>query len=88
MAWKKPGILTGPPKNPKDDSSFPGLKPAGADASTKIEYEELQRNEIFALEAIYGDDFIQHTAAHSAWKVFCSPSMLPPCRRISTYTLF
>ncbi|KAH0498056.1 hypothetical protein TgHK011_005335 [Trichoderma gracile] len=68
MAWKKPGILTGPPKNPKDDSSFPGLKPAGTDATTKIEYEELQRNEIFALEAIYGDDFIQHTAAHSAWK--------------------
>lgn len=70
MAWKKPGILTGPPKNPKDDSSFPGLKPTGTDATTKIEYEELQRNEIFALEAIYGDDFIQHTAAHSAWKVF------------------
>lgn len=70
MAWKTPRTLTSPSKNSKDDSSFPGLKPPGPDATTKIEYEELQRNEIFALEAIYGDDFIQHTAAHSAWKVF------------------
>ncbi|KAM0256379.1 hypothetical protein ACHAQJ_005030 [Trichoderma viride] len=68
MAWKKPRTLTSPTKASKDDSSFPGLRPLGPDATTKIEYEELQRDEIFALEAIYGDDFIQHTAAHSAWK--------------------
>ncbi|UKZ72864.1 hypothetical protein TrVFT333_000501 [Trichoderma virens FT-333] len=49
-------------------SSLSGPQAPGPDATTKIEYEELQRNEIFALEAIYGDDFIQHTAAHSAWK--------------------
>ncbi|KOS21294.1 Serine/threonine-protein kinase GCN2 [Escovopsis weberi] len=66
MAWKAPKPRTAPTK--KNDSSFPGLKPAGPEASAKIEYDELQRDEIFALEAIYGDDFIQHGAAHSAWK--------------------
>lgn len=35
----------------------------------KIEYEELQQNELLALEAIYGDDFVQHAAANSAWQV-------------------
>ncbi|KAK5993640.1 Serine/threonine-protein kinase ppk28-like protein [Cladobotryum mycophilum] len=67
MAWNAPKAWTAP-ANKKDDSSFPGLKPSGPEAPAKIEYEELQRDEIFALEAIYGDDFIQHTAAHSAWK--------------------
>lgn len=52
-----------------DDASFPGLKPTTPDATAKIEYEELQKNELLALEAIYGDDFVMHTSAHSAWKV-------------------
>ncbi|KAG6012985.1 hypothetical protein E4U54_007199, partial [Claviceps lovelessii] len=51
-----------------DDASFPGLKPTTPDATAKIEYEELQKNELLALEAIYGDDFVMHTSAHSAWK--------------------
>ncbi|KID73409.1 Serine/threonine-protein kinase, GCN2, partial [Metarhizium brunneum ARSEF 3297] len=63
-AWKK--SLS---KASSDDSSFPGLKPTTPDATTKIEYEELQQNELLALEAIYGDDFVKHSDVHSAWKV-------------------
>lgn len=63
-AWKK-----SLPKASSDDSSFPGLKPTTSDATTKIEYEELQQNELLALEAIYGDDFVKHSDVHSAWKV-------------------
>ena len=63
--WKKP--LTQSSK--KDDSSFPGLKPTAPDATIKIEYEELQQNELLALEAIYGSDFVKHNGTHSAWKV-------------------
>lgn len=54
---------------PKDDSSFPGLKPASPEVATKIEYEELQENELMVLEAIYGDDFMKHKDTQSAWKV-------------------
>ncbi|KAF9881203.1 protein kinase [Colletotrichum karsti] len=61
--WKKPINL--PTKN-KDDSSFPGLRTP--EAGTKIEYEELQQNEVFALEAIYGEDFVRHAETQSAWK--------------------
>ncbi|ODA79871.1 hypothetical protein RJ55_05468 [Drechmeria coniospora] len=70
MAWQ----ASGPRKKPlpsghkQDDSSFPGLKPAAADTTTKIEYEELQQNELLALEAIYGEDFVKHGDAQSAWK--------------------
>lgn len=64
-AWKKSANKD--PNN--DDSSFPGLKPTTPDATTKIEYEELQQNELLALEAIYGDDFVKHHGTHSAWKV-------------------
>lgn len=71
MAWQKPGVWKSPlPNQPKDDSSFPGLK-TGPEAANKIEYEELQQNELLALAAIYGDDFVQHTAPHSAWQVSC-----------------
>jgi translation initiation factor 2-alpha kinase 4 len=71
MAWQASGAWKRSlPKDASgDDSSFPGLKPATPDATTKIEYEELQRNELLALEAIYGDDFVKHTDTHSAWKV-------------------
>jgi hypothetical protein len=48
--------------------SFPGLKSPGSPAA-KTHYQELQENELIALEAIYGDDFTQHRAAHSAWQV-------------------
>ncbi|RMJ12849.1 hypothetical protein CDV36_007490 [Fusarium kuroshium] len=63
--WKSPLNLS---KN-NDESSFPGLQPAASpEATNKIEYEELQQNELLALEAIYGEDFVMHTGTHSAWK--------------------
>ncbi|KAH7318357.1 anticodon binding domain of tRNAs-domain-containing protein [Stachybotrys elegans] len=71
MAWKSPAPWKKPSNNngQGDDSSFPGLQPTSPNAApTKIEYEELQQNELLALEAIYGDDFIKHTDALSAWK--------------------
>ncbi|KAM5374209.1 hypothetical protein ACJZ2D_006669 [Fusarium nematophilum] len=71
MAWKSSGVWKTPLNLSKknDESSFPGLQPAASpDATNKIEYEELQQNELLALEAIYGDDFIMHTGTHSAWK--------------------
>ncbi|KAK2595161.1 eukaryotic translation initiation factor 2-alpha kinase [Conoideocrella luteorostrata] len=63
-AWKKAVAKD----SAQDDSSFPGLKPTTPDATAKIEYEELQQNELLALAAIYGDDFVMHTGMHSAWK--------------------
>lgn len=83
MAWRTPGAWKTPlsKDTKKDDSSFPGLKPTTPDATAKIEYEELQHNELLALEAIYGDDFVKHTDGHSAWKVRRS-SM--PCRAAAT----
>jgi hypothetical protein len=73
MAWQASGVWKKPLNITKknDDSSFPGLKPSSPEANTKIQYEELQQNEIFAMEAIYGEDFINHTEAHGAWKVLC-----------------
>lgn len=60
-----------------DDSTFPGLKPAPSpEITTKIEYDELQQNELVALEAIYGDDFVMQKGPHSAWKVECPMSPL------------
>ncbi len=46
------------------DPSFPGLKRSAAAA----QYEERQKDELEALEAIYGPDFVQHKALHGAWK--------------------
>ena len=70
MAWQTPGAWKSPlAKQPEDDSSFPGLKPTSPEATNKIEYEELQQNELLALEAIYGEDFVQHSGTHSAWQV-------------------
>lgn len=64
-AWKSP--LN---QNPKaNDSSFPGLKPTALDAAAKIDNTEIQENELLALEAIYGEDFVNHTGGQSAWKV-------------------
>jgi translation initiation factor 2-alpha kinase 4 len=69
-AWKTP-IVTSP--NKKNDTSFPGLRPQGQETGAKIEYEELQQNEVLALEAIYADDFVNHTSEQqSAWKVWAS----------------
>jgi translation initiation factor 2-alpha kinase 4 len=74
MAWngagaRKTPIVTSPNKN-QNDTSFPGLRPHGQDTGARIEYEELQQNEVMALEAIYADDFVNHTSEQqSAWKV-------------------
>ncbi|KAF4450856.1 PEK/GCN2 protein kinase [Fusarium austroafricanum] len=63
--WKTPLDLT----NNTNESSFPDLLPAASlEVATKIEYEELQQNELLALEAIYSDDFVMHSETHSAWK--------------------
>jgi RWD domain len=63
-AWKKP--LNVAKKN--DESSFPGLKPATPESIPKIQYEELQQDELTALEAIYGDDFVRHKETQT-WQV-------------------
>ena len=61
MAWKKPANS---PK--KADPSFPDPKYG---KGTTIQYEELQQNELIALEAIYGDDFKRLKQTQTAWKV-------------------
>ncbi|KAI3536661.1 hypothetical protein CABS01_15619 [Colletotrichum abscissum] len=71
MAWKSSGVWNKPidkPQKNEDDSSFPGLKPKGPEAAPKLEYEELQQNELIALEAIYGEDFMRHAETPGAWK--------------------
>jgi translation initiation factor 2-alpha kinase 4 len=59
-----------PAKSSKQNGteSFPGLKSPGTPTS-QTQYHELQKNEVMVLQAIYGDDFIEHSTAHSAWHV-------------------
>ncbi|KAI1075292.1 serine/threonine-protein kinase gcn2 [Whalleya microplaca] len=64
MAWKTPHQLT--TKN--DDSSYPGLNPVSPDAGPRTQYIDAQNEEIMVLQAIYGDDYIEHKAANTAWK--------------------
>lgn len=61
MAWKKPASSP-----TKADASFPDPKYG---KGTTIQYEELQQNELIALEAIYGDDFKRLKQTQTAWKV-------------------
>ena len=61
MAWKKP---TATPK--KADPSFPD---PNYGKGTSIQYEELQQNELIALEAIYGEDFRRIKQTQTAWQV-------------------
>jgi translation initiation factor 2-alpha kinase 4 len=56
------------------ESSFPGLKPV-ASTETKSQYEEIQDNELIALESIYDEDFRRLETKGGAWKV--SLSKLP-----------
>lgn len=77
MAWNASGAWKSPFANKTNvnDSSFPGLKPlASPEAAIKVEHAELQENELLALEAIYGEDFINLTAEQGAWKVLLSAS--------------
>lgn len=87
MAWKSSGVWNKPidkPQKNEDDSSFPGLKPKGPEAAPKLEYEELQQNELIALEAIYGEDFMRHAETPGAWKVLnTTPSSCPQYNKFS-----
>jgi translation initiation factor 2-alpha kinase 4 len=72
MAWKTPAGQRKPPKQQAQKNgvtAFPRLASPGLEANKKTQYEELQQNEVMVLQAIYGDDFTEHTATHSAWKV-------------------
>lgn len=71
MAWKTPTVKKQPVKSAKNDDSpsFPGLKPGSSAPGGKTQYEELQQNEVMVLESIYGEDFVDRTAAQGAWKV-------------------
>ncbi|KAH6850740.1 anticodon binding domain of tRNAs-domain-containing protein [Chaetomium sp. MPI-CAGE-AT-0009] len=57
-----------PAKSSKQNGtdSFPGLKSPREPAS-QTPYHELQKNEVMVLQAIYGEDFIEHSTGHSAW---------------------
>ncbi|PVH78652.1 Serine/threonine-protein kinase [Cadophora sp. DSE1049] len=72
-----------PPTNPwgkkpqqsiTPSSGFPDLKPSKSnDVAPKIQlpksqYEEIQEDELIALEAIYGEDFRKIESNHGAWK--------------------
>lgn len=66
MAGKKRNKNT--QKNVEKNEPNQGPSPAGLPSpALKVSYEERQQDEITALEAIYGDDFVIK-AAHSAWK--------------------
>ncbi|KAI0381720.1 serine/threonine-protein kinase gcn2 [Hypomontagnella monticulosa] len=69
MAWKPSANWKGPKQltTKTDDSSYPGLKPTSPDTGPKTQYTDVQNEEIMVLQAIYGDDYIEHKAANSAW---------------------
>lgn len=55
-------------------SGFPGLTPSKstekvAKAAPKSQYEDLQEEELFALSAIYAEDFRRIEKNQGAWKV-------------------
>ncbi|KAI1776169.1 serine/threonine-protein kinase gcn2 [Hypoxylon cercidicola] len=69
MAWKP-----GPWKAPRQlttkthDSKHSGLTPTSPETGPKTQYIDVQNDEILVLQAIYGDDYIEHKAANSAWQ--------------------
>lgn len=65
-AWK--ATLNTGTHNPTE-SSFPGLSPGATDTAPKVDNTEVQKDELLVLDAIYGDDFVDHTGEQSAWKV-------------------
>ncbi|KAI0119984.1 serine/threonine-protein kinase gcn2 [Nemania sp. FL0031] len=69
------GKIPGPWKAPQqpnnkrhDDSTRPGLPPVSPDTGPKTHYVDTQNEEIMVLKAIYGDDYVEHKAANTAWK--------------------
>ncbi|KAL8326642.1 hypothetical protein RB597_003107 [Gaeumannomyces tritici] len=52
-----------------EDKSFPGLKPAaGGPTKTTTQYEEMQKEELTVLRAVYADDLFEAKESHGAWK--------------------
>nr|ATL63226.1 protein kinase GCN2 [Pestalotiopsis microspora] len=51
-----------------DDSNYPGLKQLNSPEPGKTQYTQVQEDEILVLQAIYGEDFIEHKAANTAWQ--------------------
>ncbi|KAI1810694.1 serine/threonine-protein kinase gcn2 [Poronia punctata] len=71
MAWKTPGPWKNhqqPNHRRPDESKHAGLSPASPDTGPKTHYIDVQNEEIMVLKAIYGDDFVEHKAANTAWK--------------------
>ncbi|TRX96280.1 hypothetical protein FHL15_003004 [Xylaria flabelliformis] len=71
MAWKTPGpwkVPQQPNYKRHDDSTPPGLPPTSPDTGPKTHYIDTQNEEIMVLKAIYGDDYVEHKAANTAWK--------------------
>ncbi|KAI8950785.1 serine/threonine-protein kinase gcn2 [Xylaria longipes] len=71
MAWKTPGpwkVPQQPNYKRHDDSTHPGLPPTSPDTGPKTHYINTQNEEIMVLQAIYGDDYVEHKAANTAWK--------------------
>lgn len=65
--WGKPNTRTA---TEASGSSFPGLQTVvTGEAVHKSQYEEIQQDELIALESIYGDDFQKIEAKSGAWKV-------------------
>ena len=65
-------------------SGFPELKPsksneAAAKDNQKSQYEEIQEEEVFALSAIYAEDFKRIDNNRGAWKVISLDEIESPC---------
>jgi translation initiation factor 2-alpha kinase 4 len=66
MAPTHPG--TKPKGKTSAENGYPGLSPQKA-GEAKSKYEEIQEDELLALESIYGDDFHKIETKSTAWKV-------------------
>lgn len=51
------------------ESSYPGLEnPSSQDQGVKTQYTDAQQDEIIVLKSIWGEDFVEHKAANTAWQ--------------------
>ncbi|KAH9909752.1 serine/threonine-protein kinase gcn2 [Xylariomycetidae sp. FL2044] len=69
MAWKSP--LKGQQKLDTKKTAAknpPGPSLSSPEAGPRQQYLDAQKDEIVVLQSIYGDDFIEHHAANTAWK--------------------
>ncbi|CAJ2507288.1 Uu.00g084740.m01.CDS01 [Anthostomella pinea] len=63
----------GPSKGPRQvttqnpGSNYPGLTPTSPGGGPRTQYVDAQNEEIMVLQAIYGEDYVEHEAANSAW---------------------